>query len=149
MKITLLAALFVVAGEVAVGQDNYRHAPERVRQSFSSNFPDARDARWTHSGNQWSARFDDRSDQDRGEMVAHFDEHGRYIDSHIPYAETDVPQPVYESARRRYHRGHMQVTMIDHPSRPDVFQVRGRVDGRRRTSYYDEHGRERDYRDRH
>ena len=78
-------------------------------------------------------------------MVAHFDEHGRYIESHIPYAESDVPHDVDESARRRYHHGRYRVTMIDHPSRADIYEVRGEVNGRQRTYYYDEHGRERSY----
>lgn len=143
MKKTTLAILCALAGNFAVAQDTHHRAPERVRQSFSNSFPDARDARWTHSGGHWNATFEDRSSQDRGEMVAHFDDEGRYVDSYIPYAQTDVPQPVAETARRRWPHGHFHVTMIDHPSRPDLYQVQGEVNGRRRTYYYDEEGHER------
>lgn len=145
MKNTLLAITFALTGGSVVAQTHQHVAPERVRQSFSKNFPEAGNERWTHSGGQWNATFDDRSSEDRGEMVAHFDVNGHYIESHIPYAEGDVPQAVDESARRRYHHGHYRVTMIDHPSRPDVYAVRGEVNGRQRTSYYDERGRERSY----
>ena len=149
MKNTLLVLLYLAMGEFGMAQRAHHNAPERVRQAFTRNFPDAGDARWSHSGTQWSATFDDRGGQDRGEMVAHFDNDGRYIDSHIPYAESDVPQPVFESARRRYHKSRIHVSMIDHPSRPDVFEVRGRVNGRQRISYYDERGRVRSYSDHH
>jgi hypothetical protein len=145
MKNTLLAILFALMAELATAQTAHHAAPERVRQSFSRNFPEARDAHWSHTGGRWNATFDDRSSQDRGEMVAHFDEHGGYIESQIPYAENDVPRAVDESARKRYHHGRYHVTMIDHPSRPDVYEVRGDVNGRRRISYYDERGRERSY----
>lgn len=130
---------------LASAQTAHRAAPEQVRQSFSRNFPQAGDAHWSHSGGRWNATFDDRSSEDRGEMVAHFDEHGRYIESHIPYAEGDVPHDVNESARKRYRHGHYHVTMIDHPSRTDVYEVRGEINGRQRTTYYDERGRERSY----
>jgi hypothetical protein len=149
MKYILLALLSFAIGGFAAAQTTHRNAPERVRQAFSHNFPDAADARWSHSGTQWSATFDDRSSEDRGEMVAHFDENGRYIDSHIPYAENDVPQRVYESAKKRYHKSHVHVTMIDRPSHPDVFEVSGQVDGKRQTTYYDEEGRVHSYNDRH
>jgi hypothetical protein len=149
MKIIFFVIAFVALGELCRAQSMHRTAPERVKKSFSRNFPEAGDARWNYSGSQWNATFDDRSSQDRGEMVAHFDRNGRYIDSHIPYAETDVPQPVSERARRRYRNGHVRISMIDRPSRPDVYQVQGRINGRTRTSYYDEQGRERPYSDRH
>lgn len=149
MKNTLLAIGFALLGDVASAQSSHHTAPEQVRQSFGRNFPQASDAHWTHSGGQWNATFDDRSSEDRGEMVAHFREDGRYVESHIPYAESDVPHDVNESARRRYRHGHYHVTMIDHPSRPDVYEVRGEVNGRQRTSYYDEHGRERSRNGRH
>ena len=139
MKSTLLAILFALVGDLAFGQSTHRHAPERVRQAFGQHFPEAKDAHWAYNGGHWNATFDDRSGEDRGEMVAHFDAHGRYIDSDIPYAEGDVPQPVMENARKHYH-GHFHVTRVDHPSGPDVYQVRGTVNGRSRTYYYDEQG---------
>lgn len=143
MKNIALAIVCALAGNLAIAQSTHHRAPERVRQSFSRNFPDAGDARWTYSGGHWNAAFEDRSSQDRGEMVAHFDPEGRYVDSDVPYAESDVPQPVAETARKRYSQGHFHVTMIDRPSRPDLYEVRGQENGRTRTHYYDERGQER------
>ena len=143
MKNTVLAILCALAGNLAFGQSTHHRAPERVRQAFSHNVPAANDARWSYSGGHWNANFEDRSSEDRGEMVAHFDPEGRYVDSYIPYAENDVPQPVVETARRRYPHGHYRVTMIDRPSRPDLYEVRGEMNGRRHTYYYDEQGHER------
>ena len=149
MKNTLLAVLFLATGGFAVAQSRHQTPPAQVRQSFQRDFPGANDARWSQSGNQWHANFNDRSSEDRGQMVAHYDGNGRHIDSHIPYATQDVPQPVYSSARNRYHDDHMEFTRIEHPSRGDYFEVRGHVRGRIRTTFYDERGHERRYEDRH
>ncbi|HVS98185.1 MAG TPA: hypothetical protein VHE54_16935 [Puia sp.] len=149
MKNTLLAILLLATGEFALAQGRHQAPPTRVRQSFQRDFPGASDTRWSQSGNQWHANFTDRSPEDRGEMVAYYDGNGRHIDSHIPYAQQDVPQPVYSSARKRYHDDRMEFTRVEHPTRGDYFEVRARVHGKIRTSYYDENGHERHYYNRH
>lgn len=145
MKNTVLVILCALGGNFAIAQTTHHRAPERVRQSFSQNFHEDGQPRWSYSGGHWNATFEDRSSQDRGEMVAHFDADGRYVDSDIPYAESDVPSQVAETARRRYPHGHYHVTMIDHPSRPDLYRVQGDENGRRRTYYIDEQGHERSH----
>lgn len=145
----MLAILFLATGSFAIAQDYHRNAPENVRQSFQRDFPDANNARWSRSNSQWHAKFDDRGSQDRGEMVAHYDQNGRYIDSHIPYASEDVPAPVYSSVQRRYRNHHMNFTRIENPNQGDFFQVHVNLGGRTRTSYYDEAGHERQYHDQH
>ena len=146
----MLAILFIATSNFAIAQDNHRNAPENVRQNFHRDFPDANNARWSRNNGQWHANFDDRSSEDRGEMVAHYDRNGRYIDSHIPYARQDVPTPVYNSAHRRYsHQNNLNFIRIENPGMGDLFQVRVNINGRTRTSYYDENGRARQYNDRH
>jgi len=149
MKSILLALLVLATGNFAVAQYRHREAPAQVRESFQRDFPGVSSVQWSVSGNQWSASFTDRSAEDRGEMVAHYDRNGRHMDSYVPYARNDVPQPVYNSARNRYHNDNVQFTWVEHPRRGDYFRVRGRVKGRMRTSYYDENGRERHYDDSH
>lgn len=150
MKVTLLAMLFIAASNLVIAQDSRNNAPPNVRQSFHRDFPAADNPRWSRSNGQWHANFDDRSSDDRGEMVAHYDQTGRYIDAHVPYAQQDVPTVVYERARRRYHRQHgLHFIRIEHPGLGDFFQVRVNVNGRTRTSYYDEQGREKEYSDHH
>jgi hypothetical protein len=150
MKNTMLVLLFMAGANFAISQGNHRKAPDNVRQSFHNDFPDAGDARWSQNNGQWHANFNDRGPQDRGEMIAHYDRNGHYLQSRVPYARQDVPTPVYEGARRKYGRNRtLNFIRIERPGFGDFFQVRVNINGRTRTSYYDEGGRTRNYDDRH
>ena len=149
MKNAMLTVVIFAAANFANAQEHNRNPPATINQSFHKDYPEAGNATWSHSNNEWHANFNDRSAEDRGEMVAHYDQSGRHIDSHVPYARQDVPAPVYNSARKRYQDDNERYTRIEHPTKGDFFEVRGRVHGKARTSYYDEQGRERNYDDRH
>jgi hypothetical protein len=150
MKITMLAILFLASGSFAMAQNNHRNAPENVRQSFHKDFPDANNASWSRNNTQWHAKFNDKSADDRGEMVAHYDQNGQYIDSYTPYARQDVPTPVYNSAQRKYrHNKNFEIGKVENPGVGDFFQVRVNVGGKTKTSFYDEQGNERQYNNHH
>jgi hypothetical protein len=147
MKRTILAMAFLLAGSMLFAQQGHHQAPERVRQSFQRDYPNAANSRWSMSNGEWHANFTDRSDNDRGEMVAHYDRYGRHIDSHIPYAQNDVPAPVMERARARYHDArYYRYTRVERGGRnEDLFKIEVNLGGRTRTSYVDEQGHDRAY----
>ena len=150
MKNTLLAFAILMAGSPLLAQNNYGHAPARVQQSFHRDYPDEKDARWSQSNGQWHADFNDHSRQDRGEMVAHYDQNGRHLDSHIRYDPNDVPAPVVERTRTRYQGARdVSYTRIEHPGGTSLFQVQLNLGGKTHVSYVDEQGRNRTYNDRH
>lgn len=150
MKNTMLAFAILMAGSPLLAQDHNGHAPQRVQQSFHRDYPEANDARWRQTNGQWHADFNDHSREDRGEMVAHYDRYGRHLDSHVRYDPNDVPAPVIERTRTRYHGAQdVRYTRIERPGATSLFQVQLNLGGRTRTNYVDEHGRERTYNDRH
>jgi hypothetical protein len=151
MKNSLFALLMLLPGGLLVAQNRSHRVPETVQQSFHRDYPDAANPRWSQSNGQWHADFTDRSADDRGEMVAHYDRDGRHIDSHIPYNREDVPASVMERAKKHYHGGHnYRFTRIERPGDNDAFfQVRVNLNGRERTTYINESGRDREYHDRH
>jgi hypothetical protein len=147
MFLTLIS--FAVAGQL-IAQDSRHRAPASVRQSFQRDYPEARNPDWSSSNGQWSASFTDHSQYDRGEMVAHYDRSGHHVDSHIPYDRNDVPQAVVERTQRSYPGGRdYNYTRIERPGGQPLFQVDLHVQGRNRTVYVDENGRERKYSHRH
>ena len=150
MKKTIICLLLLTPGGLLFAQDYHQHAPDQIQQSFHKDYPDANDARWSHSHGQWHANFKDQGQTDYGEMVAHYDRYGHHVDSHIPYNRSDVPAPVMDHVQSRYRSAHRyRFTRIEHPYGYDLFQVRVNQHGRDKTVYMDEQGRERHYDDRH
>ena len=149
---TLLVILLATASQFAMAQhgNEDQHVPTNVQRNFQRQYPQAADTRWTHSGNQWSADFTDRSPEDRGEMVAHYGHDGRHLDSHIPYDQNDVPPTVTRNVERRYPQGKdHNYTRIERPGMQPLFQVSMTIGGKHTNKYVDEQGRERSYQDHH
>jgi hypothetical protein len=141
--------LLTVAGQL-IAQSSRHHAPAAVQQSFQKDYPEARNPQWSSTNGQWHASFTDHSQNDMGEMVAHYDQNGRHVDSHIPYDRNDVPAPVIERTHRRYRGGRdYNYTRIEHPGEQPLFQVSLNLQGRHRTMYVDDNGQERKYNDHH
>ena len=140
----------MLSGGFLFAQNRHDRAPEQVQQAFHKDYPDAADASWSRSNGQWHADFNDLSARGRGEMVAHYDQDGRHIDSHIPYDRHDVPAPVVTTVHQKY-RGasNLRVTKIEHPDGNALFQVQINHRGRNKTLYMDEKGQEQKYNDRH
>ncbi len=142
-KLSFFAFLFLSAGAGSYAQEGRDHAPAPVQRAFQRDYPEARAAHWSSTHGQWHANFNDHSPSDRGEMVAHYDQRGRHIDSHIRYDPYDVPSPVVEWARRRYpHARDYSYTRIERPSGQPLFEVHLDLGGQGRTVYMDDHGRE-------
>ena len=146
----MLAILFLASGSFAMAQDDHRNAPENVRQSFHKDFPDANNASWSRNNTQWHARFNDRSADDRGEMVAYYDQYGHHIDSHIRYDYNDVPSAVVERTHRNYPGGtDYTYTRIERPVGQPLFQVELNLQNKNKRLYVDEYGHEQKYHDHH
>jgi len=148
-----LLIVFLAAGsQVALAQhgNDDQHVPHSIQQRFQKDYPEARDAHWSSSRNEWHADFTDHSRYDRGEMVAHYDRSGRHIDSHIPYDRNDVPSPVVQHVEKRYPgSSDHSYTRIERPGGQPLFQVNMNLNGKRTNKYVDDHGRERPYQDHH
>jgi len=142
--------MFLVLPCWLFAQNRYDRPPHIVDQSFHNDYPKANATHWHKYHGQWHADFNDPGEDGRGEMVAHYSERGRHIDSHIPYDLGDVPQPVVERAQSKYHGGsHFRYTKMESGEGNGFFQVRVNLHGRDHTVYMDEEGRERNYDDRH
>jgi hypothetical protein len=149
MKKTVFIVAAVFSSYALMAQGHYQQAPEPVRHSFEHQYPQATKPEWSQQNGQWHARFNDQGPESRGEMVAHYGHDGRNIDSHIPYDRQDVPAPVSHWAQRRYKHGTYEYTRIERPGEEGFFQVRVNIGGKYHTSYVDEQGREKVYRDQH
>lgn len=152
MKKLLFIIVILGIGRIAMGQDHrgQQQVPANVQRSFQKQYPQANDAHWSRSGNRWSANFTDRSPRDNGEMVSHYDNNGRYLDSHIPYDRNDVPSNIRNRMEKRYPHGRdYSYTRIEHDGGQPLFQVSLNIGGQRKTTYVDDQGRDRTYHDRH
>ena len=151
MNKVILSVLFVLtlAGQLAA-QDRHQQAPAAIQRSFQRDYPEARNPQWSSDHGQWHANFEDHSRYDRGEMVAHYNQYGHHIDSHIPYDRNDVPPVVIHKTERTYPGARdYSYTRIEHPGGQPLFQVSLNLQGRNRTVYLDDNGREKRYNDRH
>jgi hypothetical protein len=151
MNKLMFLTLFVLAlaGRL-IAQNSHQHAPSTVQRSFQKDYPEARNPKWSSVNGQWHANFDDHSQYDRGEMVAHYDRNGHHVDSHIPYDRNDVPPAVVEKAQKNYPGGRdYSYTRIEHPGKQPLFQVSLNLRGSNRTLYVDDHGQEKKYNDHH
>ena len=128
---------------------NQQPPPEQVRQSFHRDYPQASNPQWGGNQGHWHARFDDQGPDSRGEMIAHYDERGRNIDSHTYYLPQDVPDPVIRWAHNRYRHGSYEYTRIERPGQEDFFQVRVFYGGQYHIHYVDDYGHMHEYDDRH
>jgi hypothetical protein len=136
---------FAVAGPL-IAQDNRHQAPATVQQSFQKDYPDARNPQWSSTNGQWSASFTDHSQQDQGEMVAHYDQSGHHVDSQIPYDRSDVPQAVVQKTQSSYPGATGDnYTRIERPGGQPLYQVNLHVQGKSWTMYVDEKGQEKKY----
>lgn len=152
MMKTLLLVLLVAGCQCAMAQrtNDKQQVPRNVQHNFQRDYPQASDTRWSTSGNEYHADFTDRSPNDRGEMVAHYDRNGRHIDSHIPYDPNDVPSSVVNHVQKRYpgSRDH-NYTRIERPGASPLFQVSMSINGKHTNKYVDDRGQERNYQDHH
>ena len=149
-RVIFLSLISLATACQVIAQEGRHHAPSAVRHSFQRDYPEAGNAQWSQNNGQWSASFTDRSPDDRGEMVAHYDRYGSHVDSHIPYDRNDVPQAVVERTRSRYPDARDEnYTRIERPRGEALFQVNLHERGRHRRIYMDDNGRERKYYDQH
>jgi len=132
----------VISGQL-IAQDAKR-APDAVQKSFQKDYPEARDAQWSSTSGQWHAGFTDKSDGDRGEMVANYDQTGNHIDSQIPYDLSDVPPAVVEGANYPGAENYTY-TRIERPTGDPLFQVDMNLQNKNKTLYVDEAGHEQKY----
>jgi len=146
----MIYLLLLIPGGLLFAQNSHQHAPDQVQQSFHKDYPDAGNARWSQSNGQWHADFNDHSQADNGEMVAHYDRYGHHVDTHIPYDRNDVPAPVVDHVQLKYRSAQQyRYTRIEHPNGNEFFQVKVNLHGRAKTVYMDEQGHERHYEDHH
>lgn len=149
-KVLFFTLISLAAAGQLIAQNSHHHAPAAVQQSFQKDYPEARNPKWSSNNGQWHASFTDHSQYDRGEMVAHYDHSGHHVDSHIPYDRNDVPQAVVEKTKRSYPGAKDDYyTRIEQPGGQALFQVNLHIQGKRRTMYVDDNGRERKYNDHH
>src|SRR5579859_367303 len=138
MNRVLFLALFVVVSGPLIAQ-NSRHTPAAVQRSFGRDYPEARDPQWSSTNSQWHANFDDHSRNDRGAMVANYDQYGHHIDSHIPYDHNDVPPAVVDRTERNHPGGRdYRYTRIERPVGRPLFQVSLSLQNRNRKLYVDD-----------
>ena len=117
----------------------------QVQLSFQRDYPDARNARWIQTNDQWHGYY--RDDRNR-DMDVYYDNYGNRYDTHTGWDRRDVPYDVDNRINRRYHtNGEYRVVRIERPNYRPLFQIR--IGTRSRPVYMDERGRRRRYDDRH
>jgi hypothetical protein len=149
-KVMFFTLLLLAAQGQLFAQGSHQRVPATVQKSFQKDYPEAKDPQWNSDHGQWHANFNDRSANDRGEMVAHYDQNGRHVDSHIPYDRNDVPSPVLDRTKRSYPGAKdYSYTRIERQGAQPLFQVSLNLQGRNKTLYVDDNGREKKYNDHH
>ena len=143
MKRNLIVVL-LLCGFSAFSQDR-NEPPRNVVESFHSAYPQSHEPTWSHNGNEWTARFEDR-DHDDGEVVAHFDHNARHTDSYVLYDNHDIPEPIMHKFHKKYaEAGDYEVTRIEHNGSHDYYRVKFHDRNGERTVYYDHNWNERKY----
>jgi hypothetical protein len=123
--------------------------PDNVRNSFHGEYPQSQPVKWNGEGHGYNVRFNDR-DNDNGESIAHYRSDGKRIDTHIQYANQDIPQPITDHLHRRYAGSEdYRVVRIERQHDHDIYEVRFRHGRDRRRIYLNESGREESFRDNH
>jgi hypothetical protein len=153
MKKIIFASLIILSSSMLYGQQNrnnnrnQRQAPSTVQQAWQKDHPNNGNPTWQMNNGQWHARYKDQTNNRNADT--YYDSRGRQLDTHTQWDRKDVPQEVDNRVRTRYHSKNYQVTRIDRPSNPSLFQIILGGGTSRRTVYLDERGNEVRYRDRH
>lgn len=147
----LTASSFIYATNVntiasdKVAYASMRHVvPERVKEAFHKDYPDASAVRWTYTNQRWDARF--HKMDGNMDMLACYDIKGHHIDSRMPVAQSNLPPKVINHLNDRYYGGYTHsFTKIQRHNKSDLYRVRVKEQGTYRTLYLDKKGKERDY----
>jgi hypothetical protein len=148
MKKELFTTMFGLS--VFFGFSQYDHNPPRqVTESFQKEYPRSKPSQWSQSDNGWSVSFQD-NDHDNGEAKAYFDKSGKYLETHIPYDQNDVPVSVRNHTRDRYGASdEYEYTRIDRHGEKAVYKTEVKNKKHNRTIYMDNDGHEKEYHDRY
>jgi len=141
MKKLFFAFLLLPAFAVTA---QYNHqAPETVQRSFQREHPEAHNAHWIRSNNQWHASYRDNNNRN---VEVRYDIHGNHQATHFEMDRRDVPRVIDERVRRDYHSGdHYTVRRIERPNLAPLFQLSIGTGRGSRVVYMDEQGRNRNY----
>jgi|SRR5215831_3653996 len=147
MKKMIIVLSFLLPGTILLAQDKYHRAPEKVKETFSRDYPEAKKTHWYERNGEWQASFNDR---DNGDMTAYYNRNGEHRESRIPYTKHDVPSPVLDRVNEKYPGAHdMEFTKIERHGEDNQYMVSVNHHGRHRTVYLDEQGQERKYNGHH
>ncbi|MEH0154071.1 PepSY-like domain-containing protein [Limibacter armeniacum] len=94
-------ALFVVLGllfclSTSYGQD--REVPVAVSSTFQQMFPKVSHLQWEMEDNNWEAEFKVKG----SEYSANFDTNGKWLETEVAIAISDLPQPVSGTLKDRF-----------------------------------------------
>lgn len=159
MKTTIFSfVLFVLAINVKA-QDNgyYRNnntnsynayqTPERVRNGWNRDHPNAETPTWHREGRHWDAEY--RDPYTGNTINTYYNRRGKVMDTHTQWEQRYLPQGFDNRIWNRYHTHDYRVTKIDRPRKSSLFQISLNLGGDNRLIYMDEQGNEVHYRDRH
>jgi hypothetical protein len=152
MKKIIFATLIILSSSILYAQrngtnNNRRQAPTPVQQSWQRDHPNNGNPTWQQSNGQWHAHYKDQTNNRPADT--YYDQRGKQLDTHTQWDRKDLPQEYDTRIRTKYHAKNYQVTRIDRPNNPALFQLRLNLGGGNRTIYTDEKGNEVHYRDRH
>jgi len=126
--------------------DKYRdknrkeNVPAVVQQSYQRDYPNYNNSTWDRRNNEWHTRYMDRDHGNRYVDV-YYDRNGRRMLAQSDWDRDNVPVPVRDRIRKRYHDENYNVYRIERPGRGILFQITFGGNNNRKV-YYDERGRE-------
>lgn len=123
-------------------RDHRENVPNNVQQGFQRDNPNAQNTQWNNTNGQWHGTY---RDQNNRNVETYYNNEGQRLDTHIGYDRNDLPATVRTRADKRYSNSY-HTYRIERPNSTPLYQIKT-DDGR--TTYWDENGKKRRYKDRH
>lgn len=119
--------------------------PAAVQQSFQKENPEAKDAHWSRTNQEWRANYHDNN---RRTVDEYYRRNGLRNDLHRSLDRLDVPRSINSRVKSLY-GGNYRVARIERSNEEPVFQIKVQKGPESRTLYMNERGEDRQYNDHH
>ena len=140
MKKIFLVLVFCTGSTMIFAQhkENRKDPPAEVQRSWKKDFPDRDNEAWEWKNNQWSTGYKDKDHNNRHVKVF-YDKNGKKKYSQTEWDRKDLPAPVQNRIRSKYHMDNYSAYKVDRPAGGFYFQV---TFGNNQIVYLDNQGRE-------
>jgi hypothetical protein len=138
MKKVFLIVALCSSSMMLFAQQNHRNPPQSVQRSWQKDYPNHDNQTWEYRNNQWHTKYTD-NDHGNRDVDVYYDRNGHRAYSQSRWDRNDLPNPVRDRIKTRYHSENYDALRIERPGRGFYFQI---TLGGNKKVYLDERGRE-------